>query len=408
VAYSSIRVALAGGDRFEPLHEARLPRLTEDTGIPVEVVPQLPAADLTAHLGQALSTGAGCDLVATHSRYVAGLAPHLAPLEELLSPEELAPFSEIALASCRWQGRLYGLPRSVETRLLYYRTDIFDDRQERRWFAEASEGQELRVPRSWEELAAIAQYFTRTGKMHGFAFPGRGPGLVALFAEILTTIGGTFFDAEAQPRFFSRAGEWTLTLLRDLYGRWAAVPPETPELEEDAVSELFRLGRCAMVCDYPDVARLLGDPTFSAVPGWHGVALYPTGPAGRRAVLSGCPAFAIPADTQNAEAAAALLRFLTAPEAQKLEAKHGALPSRDDTYMEVKEGLREGTLGHLRFTLAEQSLQDAITLPAVPQYANIEARLWPLLQDAITGKREVVPALEEANGTVQDLLSVQE
>lgn len=392
----TLRIALPDGERYTPLYE-QLPRFTEQTGRRVEIVRQLPPAELAAHLREALPEGESYHLIGSDSRYTAGLAPWLRPLEELLAPEELSEFEPQALDRCRWEGRVYQLPRAQETRLLFYRSDFFDDRREREWFREASGGRELRIPEAWEDVAAVAQYFTRAGTRYGFAFPGKGPGLVETFAEIVTTVGGTCFDAEGRPRFYSRAGEWALTLLRDLLLRWEAVPPETSELDAGAVSEWFRMGKAALACDQPGTAYLLCDTCFSAVAAHHSVALFPAGPGGRRAVWSGCATFAIPASCPDPAAAVELLRFLTSHENQVREARNGTLPARTSARNEARENLREGTLTHRRFVLAEETLATVtLTAPAVPQYADLEARLWPLLQAAIAGRMEVVPALEQA------------
>lgn len=399
----ALRVALPDGERYTPLYE-RLPRFTELTGHRVEIVQQLQPDKLTAHLHEALPAGAEYHLVGSDSRYTAGLAPWLRPLEEILAPEELSEFEPWAIEQCRWGGRVHQLPRAQETRLLFYRSDFFDDRREREWFRDASGGRELQIPAAWEDVAAVAQYFTRPGTRYGFAFPGKGPGLVQAFAEIVTTVGGTCFDAEGRPRFYSRAGEWALTLLRDLLLRWEAVPPETPELDADAVAEWFRMGKSALVCDVPDTAHLLCDPCFSAVAAHHSVALYPAGPGGRRAVWSGCSTFAIPTTCPDPEGAAALLRFLTSHDNQGLDARNGAHPARTSALNEARENLREGTLTHRRFMLVEETLATAaLTAPAVPQVAEMEACLWPLLQEAITGQKEVVPVLEQAQQALEAL-----
>ncbi|MFN3649158.1 MAG: ABC transporter substrate-binding protein [Armatimonadota bacterium] len=399
-----LRLALVDGPSYTPLY-ARLDELTRDTGTPVEIVTRLPLPELIPHLREQLAVGEPYHLISAESRYTASLAPQLFPLDELLWAEEVERFSALSRDLCTWDGRLLQAPRSVETRLLFYRSDIFDDRREQRWFAEASEGRSLRVPQTWEELAAVAQYFTRAGKMHGFAFPGTGPDLVAFFAEMVTTVGGTFFDWQERPRFFSRAGVWCLTLLRDLYSRWEAVPAETPDCTQEDVSELFRMGNCAMALDRPNTARLLCDPTFSAVAAWHGVALAPASKDGRRAVWTGCPTFAVPRSCPDPAAAAELLRFLTGPESQHLEAQHGAIPTRTDVYSEVETCLRSGTISHLRFTLAAQTLRmAALAPPKLPEYTEIEALLAPLLRAALTGDREPADALEEGQACVEALL----
>jgi multiple sugar transport system substrate-binding protein len=396
----TLRVALVDGPRFTPLYD-RLGEFTAETGHPVDVE-RLP---LSGVLERLRGGDSGLHLISGHSRYTGAMAGDLLPLDDQLAEEEAVAFSELALDLCRWEGRLRQLPRSVETKLLFYRSDIFDDRREQEWFAEASDGRTLRIPQSWDELAAVAQYFTRAGKMFGFAYPGDGPGVVESFAEIVTTVGGTFFDPEGRPRFLSRAGDWALTLLRDLHQRWGAVPPGTPDAGPDDVSEAFRMGQCAMVCDYIDTARLLCDPSFSAVPGWHSVALCPSGADGRRAVTAGCPTFALPAGCPDPGPALELLRFLTSHESQLTEARHGAYPSRTAALEEYRDSLFDGTLARLRLTLAEQTLRmGPLTAPRLAQYPEVEAGIAHCLNQAIRGACDVVEALETAQRATEETL----
>src|SRR3569833_2872367 len=317
-ASAPLRIALVDGDRYSAA-TARIQAFSDETGIETRIECRLPLPELVDHLEGCFAngiTGPCYDLVSTHSQYLAGLAPGLAPLEPLLPPAEIDAYAAGTVELSRWQGALLQLPRAVETRLLFYRSDIFDDRREQQWFSEASGGHEHRVPRTREELAAIAQYFTRAGKSSGFAFPGKESGLVTTFAEVLTAAGGTFLAMDGSPGFYSRAGEWTLGLLRDLVTRWHAVPDDTPEMRPDEVSCRFRLGKCALICDVPNSARLLCDPSFSAVAGWHGVDRIPEGVPGRRAAWTGCPGFGIPRRCEQPEAAADLLRHLCSWETQ--------------------------------------------------------------------------------------------
>lgn len=401
----ALRLALVSGETYNPLYNA-LEEWAESHDYTLEIATRLPLPELMSHLRLTREHGDIYSLASGHSQYTASLADRLLPLDDLIPSEELADFDPEALALCRWEGRLYQLPRSVETRLLYYRTDIFDDRREQEQYAEATDGRELRVPQTWDELAAVAQYFTRSGKMYGWAFPGRHTGLVATFAEILTSVGGTFLTPDGHPGFYTRAGEWTLKLLRDLYGRWHAVPHETPDMHYEDVSEMFRGGRCAMACDFPAAGGLLRDPTFSAVAGWHSVALVPGGTQGRRSVWTGCPTFAIPADCPDPHSAVQVLRYLTSPESQRQEAEQGAIPSRRSACEATRERLREGTLAHLRFTLAEQTLRLArYSPPALPQYAQMEERIWPHLQSGLLGEREPAEALELAFRAAEETLT---
>jgi multiple sugar transport system substrate-binding protein len=387
-----LRVALIQSDRFPYLDDALL-RFEQDTDATVELVRRQPLPELLAG-GE---NQAPLHLLQAHSRYTADLAERLLPLDEVLSSEALTEFSSEALDRCRCEGRLYQLPLSVDARLLFFRSDVFDDERERRWFSEAADGRELRLPQGWGDLAAIAQHFTRLGKMHGFAFAGSGPGATALFAEILASAGGSLLDEDGRPHLFTRAAEWSLTLMRDLCLKWSAVPEDTPEFGEDQASASFRLGRAAMIVDYADTGRLLTDPTFSSVAGWFGTALIPGGPDGRRHAWSGSPTLAIPRDCPDVPTALELLRALTSAETQREAARHGALPTRTAVRDEVRDSLRPGTIAHLRFTLSEQTERiAALEPPSVRGYLAAETALASVLSQALAGELEVVPALEQA------------
>jgi ABC-type glycerol-3-phosphate transport system substrate-binding protein len=133
------------------------------------------------------------------------------------------------------------------------------------------------------------------------------------------------------------------------------------------------------------------------------VALLPGGAKGR-AAWTGSPTFAIPTDCPDPHAAAQVLQFLLGIEAQGFEAGNGAVPSRRSAFEMEKEHLREGTIGHLRFTLAEQSFRVAsLVPPAVPQYLQLEERVWPHLQAGYLGDRETAEALEAAYRAAAEL-----
>ncbi|MBM3457369.1 MAG: extracellular solute-binding protein [Armatimonadetes bacterium] len=369
-----LRVAFVSGERFAPLYEL-LPEFNAVANRLVEVVAEIPLSELLNRLlgplaGEDVAASeegprpeAPCHLISGHSRYTADLAEQVLALDDWFSAGELAELDPAALEWCRWDGRLVQMPRCVETRLLYYRSDILEDRRERAWFRDASGGHELGVPARWEELAVVAQHFTRRGRMHGFVYPGGDTGLVALFVEILVSMGGRFLEPDGTPAYRTRAGEWTLNLMRDLFRRWEAVPPEMPELTDEDVSHLFRMGLAALACDYIGTERLLRDPTFSAVAGWCSVGPMPVGPGGTRAAWTGSPTFAIPADCPDPEGAVELLRFLARPEHQLREAKYGLLPVHLGARAEAREAGRSGTLAHRRFQLAEETLREAALVP---------------------------------------------
>ncbi len=396
-----LRIMLCGGPRMHSF-AGFLEGFTLETGMAVEVVAQPDPERLHDTALDLLRDRAPVHVISSRSEYTAEFAPELLPCAALIATEHRRDLVPDAAALCSVDRELFQAPWSIEPTLLFYRTDLLDDRREKQGFAAATGGRGLTAPRSWEDLAAVAQFFTRGDRLFGFTHAGRGAGLVHLFATIVTAVGGTFLHPDGTPAFFSRAGEWALQLLHDLATRWNAVPPETPDCEEDDVSELFRLGRAALAIDVPHTARLLADPTFSSVAGWHSPGPMPMG-AGGGASWTGCPTMAIPSSCPDRQAAGEWLDYVLRQNCQLKLAGEGAISSRSTVRAIYRDGLFEGTLSEVRFRLAEQALAcHGLSAPPVPTFHRQTEAIWPVLQSGITGQVSVADCLrraEQACGT---------
>lgn len=390
-----LRVALADCEQYAPARPV-LDEFEQETGIGVRLEFLAPAPEIIRHVGQA-EPGSTYDLVSLNAECTASFAarpePLLLPLDEWMSEAELAAYLPDCLEACRWQGRLYQLPRRREPRLLYYRSDLFDDRREQEAFRQATAGRELAPPDAWTDLAAVAQFFKRPGRA-GFVMPGRGVELLHLFCEIVAGAGGAPFEDD-RVRLDGKAAAWALALLADLHRRWQATPEDTPEFTQARVSECFRLGRAALALDGPATGRLLTDPTFSAVAAWHSVALPPGLVRSRRASWSSVATYALPATCSDPAAALRLLRHLTSEEAQRREAADGALPTRITVRREALDGARPGTLAHRKRGLAEAAwTHGALRPPASPGWLEAEATAADRLHRVLAG--DLDPAEVEA------------
>lgn len=301
---------------YDPLYDA-LPAFERETGLRVEVVARLPHPELNAFVKQAFGSGdADLDLLSTHTKYAPSQAQWLAPLDPSFDHADLRPRpAELS----RIGGRLLQVPRNLDVRLLHYRNDLID-----------------RPPETWADLAEMAGSMTRPG-LYGFLFPGRDSGLFGTFYEMVVSAGGELFDMMRRPAFDSTAGVWAAGLIAELHHVRRVTPAALPEWHYDEISASFREGNAAMVCDWPGSYHLHRDPATCVV--WDRISLapLPSGPAGLRAAYGGCHSFAMSATARNVEAASALLRFLTSPEAQLGEARRGAIPCRSSALARIRE-----------------------------------------------------------------------
>jgi multiple sugar transport system substrate-binding protein len=378
----TLRVLLVGGPMYDPLYSL-LPQFKEREGVKVEVVATLPHPELNDRIADEFGSGnASYDLISTHIKYAPSQMQWLTPLDDDLTAEELKQFTPRTLELARIDGRLFGIPRNLDIKLLHYRTDLIQE-----------------SPASWEELLEEATGL-RSGELYGFSFPGRESGLFGHFFELHAMAGGRMFrnPGSPVPTLNDDAGHWALTLLKNLYDR--AAPMETPDWHYDEVAACFREGHAAMSTDWPGGFYTYEDPAQSEIMGRYDLALYPEGPAGWF-IYSGCHTFAIPTTVRDRPAALALLRFLTSRKSQAFEARLGTLPARIDSLQDAQAVAPEGSLAKRRWELLEQASESALLPPKHPNYPAVEDTIWQGIRESLLGTISV----EEALKTTEEMAS---
>jgi multiple sugar transport system substrate-binding protein len=370
-----LRILLVGGPMYDPLY-GRLAEFEESAEVRIEpvVVPSHP--ELNERIEEEFGSGtASYDLVSTHAKYAPSQKQWLTPLDGDLDASELGRFAPRTLELARIGGELYGVPRNLDVKLLYHRTDLVPE-----------------PPSSWEELREVAARL-RGGDHYGFVFPGKESGLFGHFFELHAMHGGRMFEdvGRPAPKMNDEAGVWALGLLKDLCAR--AAPQETPDWHYDEVAACFREGGAAMSTDWPGGFYTYEDPVESAVAGRYAVALYPEGRAGRF-IYSGSHTFAIPTTVRDRPAAVELLRFLTSRESQAFEAGLGTLPARSDALEDVRSAAEAGSLAEKRWELLEEAQEAALVPPKHPNYPAVEDEIWQGIREALLGNKSVEEALE--------------
>jgi multiple sugar transport system substrate-binding protein len=373
---ATLRILLVGGPMYDPLY-SRLKAFEDRGEISVEVVATLPHPDLNQRIEEEFSLGtATYDLISTHTKYAPSQKQWLTPLDHDLDESELENFTPRTLELARIDGLLYGVPRNLDVKLLYYRTDLMNE-----------------PPSSWEELRDEAARL-KSDDLYGFVFPGKESGLFGHFFELHAMAGGRMFEDEGPPtpRLNDEAGHWALILLKDLYER--AAPQETPDWHYDEVAACFRRGKAAMSTDWPGGFYTYEDPGQSAVVGSYDVALYPEGRAGRF-VYSSSHTFAIPGTVRDRPAAVELLRFLTSRESQAFEARLGTLPARGDALRDARAKAEAGSMAERRWGLLGEAQEVALIPPKHPNYPAVEDVIWQGVRETLRGNKGVKEGLKD-------------
>jgi multiple sugar transport system substrate-binding protein len=167
-----LRVLLVGGPMYDPLY-ARLEEFEAREGVEVERVVAPSHPELNERIAEEFgSVEASYDLISTHAKYAPSQRRWLTPLDDDLEEAELAAFAPRPLELARIDGSLYGVPRNLDVKLLYHRTDLVPE-----------------PPPSREELRDEAAGL-RSEEVYGFVFPGKESGLFGHFFELHAMAGG--------------------------------------------------------------------------------------------------------------------------------------------------------------------------------------------------------------------------
>lgn len=378
MAQSVLRIAVSAGPMYDRLYD-RIAAFERESGVAVEFGFRGPHPELNRHLDAV--QGRGYDLISTHAKYAPSQQHWLAPLDGITF--DLSDFFPAPIDLARIGGRLYGIPRNLDVKLLHYRTDLVSA-----------------PPETWDELLALAKACSRPPDRHGFVFCGVESGLFGAFFEWAESGGARLFPESLIPEVNNAGGRWALELFRALYTSGAA-PPVLADWHYDEVHCYFRTGRAAMVCDWPAYYGAYCDPRISAAAGRFRVARLPAGPMGRHAAYAGCHTFALtPAGVQKPEAIA-LLRFLTAPEQQLSEAVEGTVPVRASVMRRVQESAVGADAERWRL-LQQVIASDLIIPPKLPYYPLMEDILWHTVRAAMLGELAIDAALEQIEQRITD------
>ena len=296
-------------------------------------------------------------------------------------------------------GKLVAVPYFVEVSLLYYRTDLL----RKYGFG--------RPPRTWKELehqAAVIQAGERAdGNKNFWGFLWQGAASEALTCNALewqSSQGGGSLVNEDGTIALNRtiaAESWN----RALHWIGTISPPSVSNQLEDDSLKMWKDGDAAFMRNWPYAYEesMQGD---SKVRGKVAVTFLPMGEGrnGRHADILGGFQLMVSRRSQNKEAVIELLKFLTSPEIQRLNAvSRGYAPVTVDLY-------KDPTVRHAApffATLGNILLDGAIARPSTitgDKYDAISAAYFTSLHDVLIRRMSAVSAVDELDRSLQGIL----
>ncbi len=353
----TLRIALVAGPMYDHLYS-----VFDATGIDVDVVVHEDHPTLNRRVAEMLTAGEQLDLISTHAKYAPSQSSWLRPLDELVDPSAVVALAPSAVDLGRFAGRLWCVPRNIDVRVLWVRSDRV-----------------LSATDTWADLDASHTVF---------GFPGRESGLFGTFFELVAGCGGSLFDADHRPAMNTPDAVDAIELLVRLGDR---APADLPSWHYDEVDRALLDGRVDAAAAWPGAWGAISRSELADRLTPH---LYPAGPA-RRVSYSGCHGWAIPRTAVDVDGALELLHLLMGADAQALDASGGTICAHQAALAAM---VPVDDADRARLDITRQTIADAmITYPPLAEFPAIEDAGWSAIHDAL--EHRISPA--EAAARIQ-------
>lgn len=280
-----------------------------------------------------------------------------------------------AVQTGKYNNTLYGLTSFVQTPLLVYRKDLF-------------EAEHLQPPATWDDVLKDAQLFKQKG-MGGIGIPAKSSADgTDVWAALMRSDGGDYFDAQNKPQVNSTAGVAALQYWSDLL---KAGPTGSLQWEWDDVNSNMLQGSLAMGITISGIANQFIDAKQTKL-----VGKFDYAPLPYKNQVSGTLAdwnWVINKDSKNAKAAYLLCAYLTSKDvAHRLSLLDGTTSARASLF-----GAPDLVAKAPWLTAMQAALKNSKTQPVVPQSAKISQIMQRQIALVSSGNSKPQDALDQAN-----------
>lgn len=382
---------------------------TEQTGIKVEWV-TLEENVLRQRVTTDITTKGGQFDIMTIGMYetpIWGANGWLVPLDGLSAEYDVDDILPAMRGGLSHDGTLYAAPFYGESSMVMYRTDLME-----------AAGLEMPTAPTWTDIRAAAEAMHDPAKeIYGICLrgkPGWGEG-GAFITVTANSFGARWFDEEWNAQFDQPEWEQALTFFVDLMNSYGPPGYATNGFNENL--SLFQQGRCGMWIDATVAASFVTNPKDSSVADSVGFALAPDNGLGKRSNWLWAWALAIPAGTQQADAAMKFIEWATSRDYIELVAEKegwanvppGARTSLYETpeYKEVP--FAQMTLDSI--LAADPNNPTVKPVPyvgvqfvAIPEFAGIATEVSQEFAEVYAGQQTVQEALAKAQALTNDAM----
>ena len=294
---------------------------------------------------------------------------------------------------------IYGLPYHDGPECLVYRTDLLADPDEQANFLHRY-GYPLAVPRTWEEFADVAEFFTRPDEgLCGTVLAGfpDGHNTVYDFCLQLWSRGGELHDLAGVPTLDTPEAIAAVDFYRFLVRSRAHTPPQPEQIDSVRSGELFASGAVAMMVNWFGFAAVCEQPGCP-VKGKTAVTTLPGAPGADSASLIVYWLLAVGTGSPHAETAYAFARHCATAAMDKVTTLAGGIGCRLSTWSDPEVNALIPFYAELPRLYA-----GARTLPRSRQFPQLAHIIDNAVQEAIQQTTPTAEILRRAQAAADSI-----
>ncbi|MEM6656477.1 MAG: sugar ABC transporter substrate-binding protein [Pseudomonadota bacterium] len=376
-------------------------KFTEATGIDVEWV-TLEENVLRQRVTTDITTNGGQFDIMTIGMYetpIWGANGWLVPLDGLSEDYDVGDILPAMSGGLSHDGTLFAAPFYGESSMIMYRTDLME-----------KAGMEMPEAPSWQFIKEAAAAMTdRDADINGICLRGKagwGEG-GAFITAMSNSFGARWFDEDWKPQFDQPEWADTLNFYVEMMTESGPAGYATNGFNENL--SLFQQGKCGMWIDATVAASFVTNPDDSTVADHVGFALAPDTGLGKRSNWLWAWALAIPAGTQQEDAAKQFIEWATSKDYIELVAEN-------EGWANVPPGARSSLYENPEYQkvpFAKMTLDSILTadpnnptvkpvpyvgiqFAAIPEFAGIATQVSQEFSAVYAGQQTVEEALEKA------------
>ena len=331
----------------------------------------------------------------------------LVPLNDLSEEYDVKDILPAMAGGLSYDGTLSAAPFYGESSMVMYRTDLME-----------KAGMKMPEAPTWDFIRKAAAAMTdRDNEINGICLRGKagwGEG-GAFITAMSNSFGARWFDEEWNAQFDTEEWKNTLTFYKGMMDESGPPGFATNGFNENL--SLFQQGKCGMWIDATVAASFVTNPKESTVADKVSFALAPDNGLGKRSNWLWAWALAVPAGTQNADAAKEFIEWATSKAYIELVAEKegwanvppGARTSlyENPNYKDVpfaKMTLDSILTADPNDSTVKPSPYVGIQFAAIPEFAGIATEVSQEFSAAYAGQQTVEEALAKAQALTNEAM----